>query len=112
MPVEVAQMYCIGCERKHRAQFYRKGLDADEPYAYCKITLNALTYQHTIAPQELFHPAWNTIKKALVECDNTDRFICSLHLRADLQALASQKKVPDYESYCCKECEAVIIDAN
>ena len=99
MPVEVAQMYCIGCERKHRAQFYRKGLTADEPCGYCKATLNALTYQQQIAPQELFHPAWSKIKKALVECDNTDHPICSLHLRADLQALASQDAMVQDRKY-------------
>ena len=99
MPIRVSQVYCIGCNRKHRAQFYRKGLDADEPHAYCKATLNALTYQQQIAPQELFHPAWSRIKKTLVECDNTDHPIRSLHLRADLKALASQDAMVQDRKY-------------
>ncbi len=99
MVVGVTQMYCIGCERKHRAQFFRKGLDADEPYAYCKTTHNALTYQQQIQPHELFHPAWSKIKKSLIECDSTGHPICSLHLRADLQAVASQDAMVQDSKY-------------
>lgn len=90
MPVAVTQIYCIGCRRKHRGQFYRKDLDDDEPYAYCKDTLNKLTYQKEVAPHELFHPAWGRIKEALGQSDSTDHPIHSLRLRADLQALKSQ----------------------
>eukprot|EP00927_Polykrikos_kofoidii_P047136 TRINITY_DN41219_c0_g1_i1.p1 TRINITY_DN41219_c0_g1~~TRINITY_DN41219_c0_g1_i1.p1 ORF type:complete len:318 (-),score=24.73 TRINITY_DN41219_c0_g1_i1:101-1054(-) len=92
MLVGVPKVCCIRCRRKHHAQFYRIGLDSDEPYGYCKTTLNTLTYQQQIAPQELFHSAWGKIK-------NADHLVLSLHLRADLHASASQDTMVQDRKY-------------
>ena len=90
MPVRFTQQYCIGCQKKHRGQFYRSGLDPDEVFGYCKTAYHELEYQHRKEPGDLWHPSWRVLKAALTEIDITGHPIFALRWRADLQALASQ----------------------